>query len=212
MFTGIIDHTGCITQITELANGLEFTVQTQFTDLALGESIAVDGVCLTVASLDHTSFRAQLSPSTLTVTHAANYRCQQSVNLERSLAANARFGGHFVTGHVDRVTTIQEITQQDDFYTVKIGPFSEDEARLMVEKGSIAVDGVSLTINNLSKNNLSKNLSNNPNNIDFYCHLMVIPHTWSVTKWHQSKIGDLVNIEFDMMAKLISNFLKQYKY
>jgi riboflavin synthase len=206
MFTGIIDHTGCITQITELANGLEFTVHTQFTDLALGESIAIDGVCLTVASLDNTTFRAQLSPSTLAVTHAANYRCQQLVNLERSLAANARFGGHFVTGHVDRVTTIQEITQQNDFYTIKIGPFSEDEARLMVEKGSIAVDGVSLTINNLSKN-----LSENSTKIDFYCHLMVIPHTWSVTTWHRAKIGDLVNIEFDMMAKLISNFLKNTK-
>ena len=205
MFTGIIDHIGRITQITELANGLEFTIQTQFSDLQLGESISVDGVCLTVASLEHNTFRAQLSPSTLAVTHAAKYSCQHSVNLERSLAVNARFGGHFVTGHVDRVTTIQDITQNNDFYHIKIGPFSEDEARLMVEKGSITVDGVSLTINNLSNN-----LSTHSNTIDFYCHLMIIPHTWSVTKWHKAKTGDLVNIEFDMMAKLLNNFLKNY--
>ncbi len=189
MFTGIIDHTGTLTTITPIAAGVALTIRCNFTDLSLGESIAVDGVCLTVCALQPGQFSVELSTSTLAVTNASYYSVGQRVNLERSLAAGGRFGGHFVTGHVDK--TVRLLTKRTDgeFQHWSIGPFSAEEQPWLVNKGSLSVNGVSLTIQALIANT---------------CELMLIPHTLSHTSFAGLKVGATLNLEFDMLAKLVA--------
>ena len=188
MFTGMIDHTGTVTAVVNTPKGLRVTIATQFDDLQLGESIAVDGVCLTVSDALNNAFVCDVSPETLKLTACGHYREGSSVNLERSLRMGDRLGGHYVTGHVDRVAHVKNIIQHDDYVEMHIAGFNQTEAAFLVTKSSLTVNGVSLTINSIA---------------DAEIHLMLIPHTLAVTNLKNLKVGDTVNIEFDFYTKNI---------
>jgi len=197
MFTGLIHHCGRIEKIEPLATGIRLMIETQFEDLELGESIAVDGACLTVTELKPKRFTVELSTETLDLTIAQKYIPQQLVNLERALSLSDRLGGHFVTGHVDQTAEIGNITKHDEFYEYVIQGLKSENQNLLVTKGSITVNGVSLTVNKITNQG---------------CHLMLIPHTLAQTNLKQLKVEDKVNIEFDLLAKLIAQQIRGYTH
>lgn len=197
MFTGLITDIGSITAIEAMPTGLRLQMTTQFKKLTNGESIAVDGVCLTVTQHGLNYFWVELSTETLEKTIAKDYKVQQKVNLERSLRMNDRLGGHFVSGHVDRVATVGEITLHHDFSTYVFHGFSKQNQAFLIEKGSIAVNGVSLTLNAI-----------NPSSIT----VMLIPHTLEKTNLSQLKVNDPVNIEFDLLTKIIAKQTAKVNY
>ena len=197
MFTGIICHCGVVRDISKHESGLTLAIQTQFQDLVLGESIAVDGACLTVTDMRDDLFYCDLSSETLSLTTAAEYQVGRSVNLERALRVGDRFGGHVVTGHVDGMAKVAAIKSQGDYLEVLLQDFSEADLRYLVPKGSVTINGVSLTINKI--NLASKTLS-----------LMLIPHTLQITNLKALKADDRVNIEFDQNAKTIAHQLACY--
>ena len=192
MFTGIIDHTGVITTVIKTSKGLRFTIATQFNDLQLGESIAINGACFTVSDIVNNAFACDVSPETLKLTACNHYQEGTSVNLERSLRMGDRLGGHYVTGHIDRTAHIKRIIQHTDYVEMHIAGFDKTDANFLVTKGSLTVNGVSLTINSIAHSDV---------------HLMLIPHTLTITNLKNLKIGDTVNIEFDFYTKTIAHQL-----
>lgn len=190
MFTGIIDHVGTLTIIQHTATGLRLQLQTNFYDLTLGESISVDGICLTVSDIKEYSFYCDISPETLSVTTAANFREGQKVNLERALLPSDRLGGHFVLGHVDKIAMVKSRQEQPEYVTFSFGDFTTAEQLLLVNKGSITINGVSLTINSVAKGEFQ---------------VMLVPHTLQKTNLQGLQVGDSVNIEFDYLAKIVRN-------
>lgn len=198
MFTGIIDHTGTIIAILKTTHGLRFTLTTQFNDLQLGESIAIDGVCLTVTDFSKNSFSCDISPETLKLTTFGQYYEGSSVNLERSLRLGDRLGGHYVTGHVDRTAYVKNLIPHDTYFEMQISGFEQSEVPLLSTKGSLTINGVSLTINSI-------NTTPSPE-----ACFMLIPHTLNITNLKNVTINDLVNIEFDYYAKTIAHQLSHY--
>lgn len=194
MFTGIIDHFGTITAITPIAKGLRFAIQHSFSALELGESIAVNGICLTVTDITDDHFYCDLSPETLKVTTAQHYKPGQAVNLERALLPTTRIGGHFVSGHVDEIYYVKTKNTHADFVEMTFAPVNAKSPYFMIKKGSITVDGVSLTVNALTQNEFS---------------IMLIPHTLQRTTLSQLEINNQVNIEFDMILKWAANNNKE---
>ncbi len=188
MFTGIIDHIGHIESIEEIASGLRLGIDTQFKDLTIGESIAIDGACLTVVDHQSSHFFTELSTETLSKTIAKQYQTGQAVNLERALRLGERLGGHFVSGHVDQIATVEAIIPQDEFHQYRIGDLPEKAQGLLIDKGSITINGVSLTLNTINTTSIE---------------VMLIPHTWEQTNLSQLSINSTVNIEFDLLAKII---------
>jgi len=160
-------------------------------DLRLGDSVAVDGVCLTVSTLGAQSFSADVMHETLDRSTLGTLRRGSQVNLERALAAQGRFGGHIVSGHIDGTGTIVNIRQDDNavWYTVQA---SSALLRYIVEKGSIALDGISLTVARVSDNDFSVSL---------------IPHTLHQTALAHKKVGDSVNLENDIIGKYVERLL-----
>lgn len=198
MFTGIIDHTGTVLSITQSLNGLRFAISTQFNDLHLGESISVDGVCLTVTDFSSRAFSCDVSPETLALTRCGDYHEGSVVNLERSLRLCDRLGGHYVTGHVDQTAVIKNIIARADYIEMILTKFDQTKAPYLVSKGSITVNGVSLTINSVS-------VTPTPE-----VSLMLIPHTLDITNLKNCVFGSAVNIEFDYYAKTIAHQLGLY--
>ena len=188
MFTGIIDHCGVIHSIEKLADRTVLWVNSRFRNLQPGESIAVDGVCVTVAQIKSSSFSCDLSRETLTCAKARDYQIGNRVNLERALRLTDRLGGHFVSGHVDQTTVLSAQKKQVGFIQLNFEGVSDKSRIYLIQKGSVAVNGVSLTINEAMKGDFS---------------VMLIPHTLEQTNLYDLKLGQLVNIEFDMMAKII---------
>lgn len=160
-------------------------------ELVPGDSLAVNGVCLTVVSADKTGIQADVSPETARVTTLGTARCGTIVNLERPLRADGRLGGHFVQGHVDATAAIDEIREDGDsrWMTVR---FPSELASYIVRKGSIAVNGVSLTVAGVD---------------DHRFGVQVIPYTWAHTNFHALKAGDAVNLECDVLAKYVARAL-----
>ncbi|MEW6990115.1 riboflavin synthase [Colwelliaceae bacterium 6441] len=194
MFTGIIEAVGKIKQININEQGARLTVNTQsldMSDVKLGDSIATNGICLTVVSFDHQSFSADVSKETLTRTAFANYGPNQEVNLEKAMLATTRFGGHIVSGHVDAVSTIQAISQNGNSIEYWLS-MSDDIAPYIAEKGSITIDGVSLTVNSLTHEQF---------------RLTIVPHTSAQTIMPSYQVGSKVNIEVDVMARYIERLL-----
>jgi riboflavin synthase len=189
VFTGIITKVGKIIEKTERAKSeCAFLIETGFSDLSLGESVAINGVCLTVAEFTPSgdaSFYA--SPETLTRTNLGKLKRDSRVNLERALRVGDRLSGHWVQGHVDGVGEVVEISQTGESWNLSVR-VPENLERYFVEKGSIALSGVSLTINSIDQNLIS---------------LMIIPHTWQNTNFFSLQSGDSVNIEVDILAKLM---------
>ncbi|MCX7124723.1 MAG: riboflavin synthase [Gammaproteobacteria bacterium] len=188
MFTGIVDHCGVITKISNLSNAIQLSISNQFVDLVLGESICVDGVCLTVTSLEKNCFKCDLSPETMHLTNAKNYLLGTTINLERSMRLSDRLGGHIVTGHVDGVLKINRFEKQNEFVLCEFSEIQNQHDFLLTPKGSVCINGVSLTINTVDKNSFS---------------VMLIPHTLERTNLHKLKLGDFINVEYDYFAKLV---------
>lgn len=195
MFTGIINHIGEIQEIQLLDDGMRFWIATQFNDLVLGESIAVDGVCLTVMDIQEKCFACEVSTETLHVTTLSDCLVGWHVNLERALLLRDRLGGHLVSGHVDQIATVDHIINHREFTEVRMSGLAGDYSDMLVVKGSIAINGVSLTINQVYTDKIG---------------VMLIPHTLEKTNLAFLERGSLVNIEYDQMAKLVAAQVKSY--
>jgi riboflavin synthase len=193
MFTGIIESVGTVTSISGLPKGLRVRIDTHLaSDLIEGESIAVNGVCLTAVSIDPGSFAADVSPETARVTAVAGLKTGSTVNLERSLSANGRFGGHVVQGHIDDVGVIIEIVREADFWRLKIG-YPEILRPYIVYKGAIAIDGISLTVAQIGQSEFD---------------VQIVPFTWEHTNLNSRSSGGQVNLECDIIGKYVAHMLK----
>ena len=188
VFTGIIDHCGVVHSIETLSDRAVLWIGSSFHDLQLGESIAVDGVCMTLAQIESGRFSCDLSRETLACTKARHYQVGDRVNLERALRLTDRLGGHFVFGHVDQTTMVCARKKQAEFVQLNFEGVSDESRIYLIQKGSVVVNGVSLTINEVVKSGFS---------------IMLIPHTLERTNLNDFKPGQRANIEFDMLAKII---------
>ena len=188
MFSGLIEGIGDVAEVKGIPAGRRVRIATSLADgLAPGDSIAVNGVCLTVVLNDTGEFHAEVSPETARVTTLGDLRPGIRVNLERPLRADARLGGHFVLGHVDEVGHIDEIRQEADFYWVTLR-YPEGLAPYLVRKGSVAVDGISLTVAGLSAQRFD---------------VQIVPYTWTHTNLQAAGVGDGVNLECDIIGKYV---------
>lgn len=195
MFTGIVEGTGTLVEVKTVADGLRVRVETALAPaLAPGASLAVDGVCLTVVTLDGTQVVMDIGPETARVTTLGALKRGQAVNLERPLRLDGRLDGHFVQGHVDGTGTVSEVRasaeSESRWLTVR---FPGDLAPYLVHKGAVAVNGVSLTVAGLG---------------DREFDVQVIPYTWAHTTLSQLRLNDKVNLECDMIGKYVLRALE----
>ncbi|PLS15987.1 riboflavin synthase [Bacillus sp. M6-12] len=195
MFTGIIEDIGTIKAIRQGANSMVLTLSSgKITeDINLGDSISVNGVCLTVTSFSGKDFTVDVMPETVRATSLQSLKAGSSVNLERAMSANGRFGGHFVTGHVDGTGTILKKERKENavYYVIEL---SDQLVKNCIPRGSIALDGTSLTIFGLEGNTITVSL---------------IPLTHQETVLGMKQAGDIVNVETDMIGKYIFRTMEQ---
>lgn len=193
MFTGIVEEVGAIKNIKRGQHSAVLTIhaKTVLEGTRIGDSIAVNGICLTVTRLFPDGFSADVMHETLNRSSLAGLTAGSVVNLERAMPANGRFGGHIVAGHVDGVGHIANIRRDDTavWYTVHAGP---EILRYVVEKGSITIDGISLTVAKVDRQSFA---------------ISAIPHTVAVTVLADRKVGDLVNLETDIIGKYVEKLL-----
>ena len=187
MFTGIIEKVGKICAIKKNGDSSIIDVQINDTSYSLGDSICINGVCLTVENINQDIYTFSISPETNKLTSLKYLSVDQDVNIETSLTINKLISGHLVQGHVDTVAEILEISQYDNSWFVKL-KIDIDFIKYIIQKGSVTLDGVSLTVNDVT-------------NSEF--NVMIIPHTYQNTIFKEYKIGSIVNIEIDMLAKYI---------
>lgn len=193
MFTGLIESIGEISEVKPMAAGFRLRVTTALAaDLQPGDSLAVNGVCLTVVSADPQGIQADVSPETARVSNLGAMRRGVTVNLERPLRADARLGGHFVQGHVDATGTIEDLRQQGESWWITV-TFPAALAPFIVRKGSIAVNGISLTVAGAD---------------DKCFDVQIIPFTLTHTNLQHAKHGDVVNIECDILGKYVARALE----
>ena len=194
MFTGLIESLGRIVDVAPTPGGLRVSVGAGLASaLTPGESVAVNGVCLTVVDAGDQRITFDVSPETARVTTLGALEPGTLVNLERSLAADARVGGHFVQGHVEAPGSIEDLRQDGDSYRVTVG-VPRTLMPLIVHKGSVAVDGVSLTV---------ASLDDARHRFD----VQIIPFTWQHTRFSASRTGDPVNVECDILGKYVARAL-----
>jgi len=194
MFTGIIQGLGRVSAIIPMAGEVKLTVEAEFdweAPLVIGESIAVSGVCLTVTEARGRIFSAHVSAETISRTAMRGYRSGHLVNLERALKLSDRLGGHLVSGHVDGLGLLKERREKDLSLGLTIG-LDKDLVPYLIEKGSVALDGVSLTVNQVLADAFTVN---------------IIPHTAALTTLSFKKVGDYVNLETDLIGKYVARFL-----
>ncbi len=193
MFTGIVEEVGTIKEIKKGSKSAILTIKGDVVtkDSKLGDSIAVNGVCLTVTSLSGNIFTADVMAETMRRTSLGDLSAGSKVNLERAMAANGRFGGHIVSGHIDGTGTIHNFLREDNAVWVTIGAELKI-LKYIIEKGSIAIDGISLTVAY----------------VDESCFkVSIIPHTASETTLLTKKVGDVVNLENDVVGKYVEKLL-----
>lgn len=197
MFTGIIEEIGTVRRIEHGAKGARLTIQakTVLEDTRIGDSIATNGVCLTVVSMTSDSFSADVMAESLRCSSLGTLQGGSPVNLERAMAANGRFGGHIVSGHIDGTGTIASQKREDNAVWVKIKT-PAPLLRYIVEKGSIAIDGVSLTVAAVTDTDFS---------------VSIIPHTGAQTILLGKKPGDPVNLECDVIGKYVEKLTAPHK-
>jgi len=189
MFTGLIESVGIVSEVVPTSSGFSLTIQTPMgAEIHQGESVAVNGVCLTATTCDASGWTADIGPETVRVTTLGALVPGRPVNLERSMPADGRFGGHFVQGHVDGVGIVETIRQEGESWSIAVRIPLELEA-LVVLKGSIAIDGISLTVARLDHG---------------LVHVMIIPFTWAHTTLSSLRAGDRVNLECDMVGKYVA--------
>jgi riboflavin synthase len=195
MFTGIIEEIGTIAGIRRTGPMFEVAIHAEkvLKDVNLGDSISINGVCLTVTSFTTGKFTVDVMPETVKATNISKLKPGSKVNLERAMAAGGRFGGHFVSGHVDGIGTIVRKERQENavYYEIEV---DEELASSMILKGSVTVDGTSLTIFGVTETSFT---------------ISLIPHTMEETIIGQKQVGDMVNIESDMIGKYVGHYLKQ---
>jgi len=189
MFTGLVEAVGEVVDRQEIGGGARLAIQSSLSaTLALGESVAVNGVCLTATSIEGDVFSADVGPETLRVTSLGRFVKGTHVNLERPLRADGRFGGHFVQGHVDGIGHIEEFRAEADFHWLTVS-FPPDLTPYIVPKGSIAIDGISLTVARLGADRVD---------------VMIVPFTIEHTNLKACRKHDAVNIECDMVGKYVA--------
>lgn len=188
MFTGIIESLGYITKIEAMSQGLRFFISSNIDSLRIGDSIAVNGVCFTVTRLGESNFCFEASPETLAKTTMACVKIGDLMHLEVPLSLSKPLGGHFVTGHVDETLRISMIEPLNEFSRYVIDGITKPQ--WICDKGSITLDGVSLTINRVIS---EKSIE-----------CMLIPHTISQTRFNTLKVNDLINAEYDYLAKIVA--------
>ncbi|WP_435187645.1 riboflavin synthase [Pseudothioglobus sp. nBUS_23] len=196
MFTGIIQSKGSIKEIFSSSDGARLKINTNALDLSdtkVGDSIAVDGVCLTVTELTESSFTADVSNETLTCTTFSALKQGKNVNLERSLRVNQGVDGHLVSGHVDGIGAVNSIEKDGDSVRIKI-EVQGDIIKYIAKKGSICINGVSLTVNSVENNFFDVN---------------IVPHTLSATTLGDLSLQSNVNIEIDQIARYVERLLSQ---
>ncbi len=191
MFTGLVSALGTLRSIRSAGTGRLLWINAPYTGLELGESIACDGVCLTVEAMDAAGFQVTAGEETLRRTTWGHRSVGQNVHLERALRLGDRLGGHIVQGHVDGVGVLRSLTPQPGWLGIEIEAPSE-LARYIVAKGSICIDGVSLTVNSVEGSRFS---------------VGIIPHTQTVTRLAALRPGDRVNLEVDLLAKYVERLL-----
>ncbi len=193
MFTGIIEEKGMISRIMKTASQAILTIKAKkvMEDIHIGDSIAVNGICLTVTSFSANEFQADVMHETLDRTSLKMLKPGSSVNLERAMAAGGRFGGHMVSGHIDGTGRITDIKEDSlaIWYTIETSP---EILHYIVEKGSIAIDGISLTVAKVTQTTFA---------------VSTIPHTRVVTTLGERRAGDLVNLENDIVGKYVEKFI-----
>lgn len=193
MFTGIVEEIGIVKSLEFKANGAKIVISCQkvVEDVKIGDSIAIDGVCQTVIAFNSSEFSAEISDETLKVTTLGNLKSGNTVNLERALTLSSRLGGHIVSGHVDCMGKFINIEKLSDFYNLQF-EIPEEQEKYVVYKGSITINGVSLTVANIVDNIVS---------------VAIIPHTYNNTSLKDLKLGQDVNIETDILGKYVEKFL-----
>ncbi len=195
MFTGIIEELGELrkSRLTSRGGCLEISCRKIWKDMVIGDSVAVNGVCLTVTRAGAGAFEADVSPESLQRTNLSRLKSGEAVNLERALTLQSRLGGHLVQGHVDDVGSLEAIRESGDgrVFTFTAPPRVME---YLVEKGSVAVDGISLTVSELRA--------------DGFC-VAVIPHTLETTNLGRRRLGDTVNLEVDIIAKYVRSYLER---
>lgn len=193
MFTGLIEDLGTVRELRRESSRVRLTVGTTIpaAELRLGDSVAVNGICLTVVAIGDGSFTADVSPETLERTTLGEAAPGRRVNLERALRLSDRLGGHLVSGHIDAIATITERLQENNAvrFTFRLPAVVN---RYVAEKGSVAIDGISLTVNAVTEETFS---------------VAIIPHTLAMTTLQEKKSGDRVNIETDLVARYLARLL-----
>lgn len=198
MFTGLVEGQGTVRQIASLPVGMRLSIAPDArsfaaSEVALGDSVSISGCCLTVVAVHPHYMEFEAGEETLSKTNLGRLNTGSRVNLERSLPANARLGGHFVQGHVDGTATVQDIIRNGDWTDMWLVPRPE-QLRLLVPKGSVAIDGISLTVVNVTSDRFS---------------VALIPHTLDVTTLGRVAPGDVVNIENDILGKYVDHLLER---
>ena len=197
MFTGIAEGTGKLLSINSTNDGYDVLIENKpiFNDLNVNDSICCSGICLTIVAINDQNFKVQLVQETLDKTNAKNWKKGSILNLERALLPNTRLGGHFVQGHVDTTAKISRIERYD-----KSARFTFDIESIfmkyIIEKGYVCIDGLSLTVAQKKSSSID---------------IAIIPHTMKITNFHQKVVSDEVNIEVDMFAKYIENYIGEIK-
>ncbi len=195
MFTGIIEATGHIAAIKRSGQDAQLTIQSDtldFSDVKLGDSIASNGVCLTVTSLGSKSFTADVSGETLSRTLFDSYQTGQRINLEKALLPTTRLGGHLVSGHVDGIAIVSKVEKTGQSWQIYLQS-PEELGRYIAEKGSVTIDGISLTVNELTANGF---------------RLTIVPHTARETTIQALQAGSKVHLEVDLLARYIERLLQ----
>lgn len=195
MFTGLVEEVGTIRSVASVGEGARVTIaaSTVLGDVEMGASIAVNGCCLTVVEWGDDWWSADAVPETMDRTNLGGLAPGDPVNLERPLAANGRYGGHVVQGHVDGTGEVHSIEELDDGSWRFTFTLPSELANYVVEKGSIAVDGISLTVAAVTPSTFS---------------IAIIPHTFAVTAMGQRNVGDTVNLEADVLAKYVERLVR----
>ncbi|MGH8874160.1 MAG: riboflavin synthase [Acidimicrobiia bacterium] len=192
MFTGIVESTGTVTDRVDSDGGIRLRLRARVDGLRVGDSVALNGACLTAAAVEEGGFWVEAVPETLRRTTIGEAAAGVAVNLERAMPASGRFDGHLVQGHVDGVGTVREVAPEGDGKRMRV-TVPEGLRRYLVEKGSVAVDGVSLTVAEIHQEGFS---------------VALIPHTLRVTVLGTRRPGDRVNLEIDILAKYVERLLE----
>ena len=193
MFTGIVEEVGVVHRMDGNQDGIEISIQAKkiLNDLKVDDSVSCSGICLTVTDVNKNLFTVQLVKETLSRTTAKHWKNNSIINLERALLPSTRMGGHFVQGHIDCTLEIENIKKIDKSAIFSFNLPSSYQ-KYIVEKGSVCLDGISLTVASVADNEFT---------------VAVIPHTIELTNWNNSKAGDFVNLEVDIMSKYVESLM-----